>query len=115
MAIILFKAGNSHKVNGIPCQIQVCNEFSYLHLLEQGWFYTPEECYAEEEEPELVEVPEIEEEAETTEEPMEAGEEPIDEIRAAAREAGISHWHNKSIERLVSELKDTENAERSED
>jgi hypothetical protein len=107
MAVILFKKGNTHKERGIPCQMQICNEYSYLHLLKQGWHYTPEECYAEEE-PELVEIPEVKEETETE-------EEPIDEIRVLARDAGISHWHNKSINRLTKELRELEDAEQPED
>ena len=43
MAIVLYKKGNTTKVNGIPCQIQICEPDSYLHLLKEGWFYTPEE------------------------------------------------------------------------
>lgn len=117
MAVILYKKGNTSKVNGILCEVQICNEFSYLHLLEQGWCYSPEECYAEEKEPELVEIPEEIEEAEA--EPMET--EPAltdDKIRMAAKDAGISHWHTKSIERLINELdeiKEPADAERSED
>jgi len=44
MAIVLYKSGGSYKSpKGILCQFQICNEFSYLHLLDDGWFYTPEE------------------------------------------------------------------------
>ena len=44
MAIVLYKKGNSYtSPKGIRCQIQVCNPFSYEHLLEDGWFRTPEE------------------------------------------------------------------------
>jgi len=121
MAIILYKKGNTAKVRGIPCQFQICNEFSYLHLLEQGWFYTPEECYAEEEEPELVETPEVfksdlevaEETPETEEESTETDGEAS--IRLAAKVAGISHWHNKNISRLTRELEELDNGEQSED
>jgi hypothetical protein len=118
MAIILYRKGNIHKVNGIPCEYQICNEYSYLHLLKQGWHYTPEECYAEEKqeiddkatsgetpeetEPELVELPELSEDDLKEE-----------AIRKAAKDAGIEHWWNKSIERLTSELKGQDDAERS--
>ena len=43
MAIVLYREGNTAKVRDILCQIQICDEFSYLHLLEEGWYYTPEE------------------------------------------------------------------------
>ncbi len=118
MAVILYKPGNVGKVRGIPCEIQICNEFSYLHLLDQGWFYTPEECYVVEEQDEEVpediteeatdteEIPEVAE----TEEPEETAEETAEVsdngIRVKAKAAGISNWHNKSITRLVGELKE---------
>jgi len=110
MSVILYKKGNAGKVRGIPCQIQICNEFSYKHLLEQEWFYTPEECYAKEEQEEPVRVvvwtpnPDFG--------PPKLSDE---EIRASAKDAGISSWHMKSIDRLEKELKDLEHGEQSED
>ena len=89
MAVILYRAGNAHMVNGIKCEMQICNEYSYLHYLDEGWFYSPEECYAE----------------------PDGAQEENDKIRATAKDAGISNWHNKSIERLVRELKELEDAE----
>jgi hypothetical protein len=107
MAIILFKKGTMHKIRGIPCEFQICNEYSYLHLLKQGWHYTPEECYAEPE-PEVVEVPEEIPDPELSEDELKE-----EAIRKAARDAGIDHWWNKSIERLTSELKEQDDAGRS--
>jgi len=50
MAIILYKPGNSYKSpKGIQCQFQICDPFSYEHLLEDGWFRTPEEVVKAEE------------------------------------------------------------------
>jgi len=89
MAVVLFNKDGQSKI---------CNEFSYLHLLEDGWYYTQKEA----------------EEAEKNkkdEKDKEASNE--NDLRAAAKEAGISHWHTKSIDRLENELKDLENAERS--
>jgi hypothetical protein len=109
MAIILYRRGNIHKVNGIPCEYQICNEYSYLHLLKQGWHYTPEECYAEEKQ-------EIDDKAAPREAPEKAeSEDDLKEeaIRKAAKDAGIDHWWNKSIERLAGELKEQSDAERS--
>lgn len=112
MAIILYKAGGGINIRGIPCQFQICNPFSYLHLLDQGWFYTPEECYAEEKEEEIAE----DTTEETTGTEMEADQELIEnDIRLAAKVAGISHWHNKSIDRLTKELEELEDGEQSED
>ena len=116
MSVILYKPGNTRKVRGVPCDILVCDEYSYLHNLEQGYFYSPEECYAEKEdeaEPEETEQeaePEAEEETET-DEPVLVDPAPEDEIRAAAKAAGIKSWHNKRIERLVKELKELEDGE----
>ena len=91
MAVILYKAS----------QFQVCNEFSYLHHLDNGWFYTQEEA--------------LEADAKATEgEPIEP--EPVleNDIRIAAKVAGISSWHTKGIDRLTKELGELEDAERSE-
>lgn len=116
------------KVNGVPCEFQICNEHSYLHLLEQGWHYTPEECYAEKKQEiddkttskeilDETEVPEAKEVPETSKEDTES--EPDEEenaIRKAAKDADIDHWHVKSIKRLKKELKELEeDAGRSED
>jgi hypothetical protein len=43
--IEVFKPGTSHIVNGITCERDTVNEFGFEHLLETGWFLTPEECY----------------------------------------------------------------------
>ena len=120
MAIILYKPGNMNKIRGIPCQIQICNEFSYKHLLDQGWFYTPEECYVVEEQDEEVpediteeatateEIPEVAENEDSEEAAEETAEVSDNGIRVKAKAAGISNWHNKSITRLVGELKELE-------
>ena len=41
--IQLFKKGTSLTIRGIRCDMQTVNEYSYLHLLDDGWRYTPEE------------------------------------------------------------------------
>ena len=46
--IELFTSGTSHVVNGITCKRETVNEFGFEHLLEEGWFLTPEECYPKE-------------------------------------------------------------------
>ena len=114
MAVILYKPGNSKKVRGIPCDILICDEYSYLHNLEQGYFYTPEECYAEKEDEET-DPEKTDEENESPPEGEKAEGELLttdeNEIRAAAKLAGISHWHTKSLKRLTSELKELEDGE----
>lgn len=117
MAVILYKAGNMTKVNGIPCEVQICNEFSYLHLLEQGWCYTPEECYVTDEPEEETCLPEVcyatEEPPEAEEAEPEAESEPEPEnnlqtLRAAAKDAGIEKWQVKGMKRLEKELAEIE-------
>jgi len=121
MAVILYKAGGGEKIRGIPCQVQICNEFSYKHLLEQGWCYSPEECYAEKEEEKVTEDTEEETtDTETEDIPIETtvlSEDELTEaaIREAAKNAGISSWHVKSIERLTKELEELEDGEQPED
>ena len=53
MAIVLYKKGSMAKVRGISCEIQICDPFSYQHLLDQGWFLSPEACYARKEKTEV--------------------------------------------------------------
>jgi len=53
MSIVLYKAGNSNKIRGIQCEVLICDEYSYLHNLNAGYFLSPEECYAEVEEEEI--------------------------------------------------------------
>jgi hypothetical protein len=55
MSIILFKKGNKHVHNGIPCEIGVFNEYSFEPLLDAGWFLTPEETLEKKEEKKEVE------------------------------------------------------------
>jgi len=95
MSIVLYKQGNSYtSPTGIRCEFQICNPFSYLHLLDAGWFLTPEEVVADEKE---------KKEKEKTPEPTE-DELEEDAIREAAKAAGISNWYNKGIDKLVEEL-----------
>jgi hypothetical protein len=105
--IQLFKAGTG--------EIGTFDEFSYLHLLKQGWHYTPEGCYAEEKD--QFAQKEIEPE-ETTEETTPAQKEgvlsPKDALRARAKSAGITHSWMKSTVTLEKELKESEDEYRSE-
>ena len=103
MAIQLFKAGT-----GQECEVGTFNEYSYLHLLDQGWHYTREECYAEESDKEK------NGSKEKTQEEIDAEEKRLlieDGIRAEAKAAGIGHSWVKTIPNLENELKELENAE----
>lgn len=104
MSIVLYKQGNSYtSPKGIRCEFQICNSFSYLHLLDDGWFLTPEEVVADEEkkkeEKEEKEKGKVPDPDALTEEELKE-----DAIREAAKAAGISNWYNKGIEKLVEEL-----------
>ena len=114
MAIILYKKGNSYtSPKGIRCEFQICNPFSYLHLLDDGWFLTPEEVVKDEKKKKEEKEKEEKEEKEVKkveEEPIPENKEPTedelkeDAIREAAKAAGISNWYNTGIEKLVEEL-----------
>lgn len=43
--IQLFHAGTSHRYKGITCEMVTVNEYGFEHLLDDGWHFTPEECY----------------------------------------------------------------------
>ena len=57
MAVELYRRGTKHVRNGIQCEAQIFNEYSFVPLLDAGWFLTPEEAYAtaQTEEPETEE------------------------------------------------------------
>ena len=117
MAVILYKPGSGHIIRGITCDILVCDEYSYLHNLDQGWFYSPGECYAKEKESTDEESSESADQKKDSEESTETVLTTVhpnnldDEVRAKAKDASISNWHNKSIKRLVKELGELEDAE----
>jgi len=49
MSIVLYKSGNSATVRGVRCDFKIFNSKSFEHLLEQGWFLSPEEIKLAEE------------------------------------------------------------------
>jgi hypothetical protein len=110
MAVQLFKAGTGHVNRGIECQTGIFNEYSYLHLLDDGWHYSPEGCYAEgkDDKEEIEPEEKAEQEADATQEGILTRD---DEIRAEAKAAGINHHWNKTIPNLENELRELENAE----
>ena len=97
--------------NGIECELGTFNEFSYLHLLDEGWHYTPEECYAVQENDQE----EIESEKKAEKKTDAPEEEVLSEkhkLRAKAKAAGIKRYWKKPIPTLEKELKELdENAE----
>jgi hypothetical protein len=112
LAIQLFKAGAGHVKNGIECEVGTFDEYSYLHLLDQGWYYSPEECYAEENDKEEKDGPEEKTEQETYAE--EKGVLIEDGIRATAKDVGIKRYWMKSIDTLEKELMELSDEHRTE-
>lgn len=93
MAVVLYKKGKLAKIRGILCDFQIFETDQYHQLLAAGWYNTPEDMVKAEAE-------KADEEAD-----LEAEEGAEDAIRAKAKAAGISHYYNKSIDRLIGELK----------
>lgn len=89
MAIQLYRAGTTHIVRGIECEVCNFDSSQMQHQLEQGWVKAPE--FIDEITEEVAE--------ETTEEATE-----IHPVRIQARDAGIDGWENKRIKTLESEL-----------
>lgn len=54
MAVELYRQGTTHTRNGIECEAEIFNEYSFVDMLDADWFLTPEEVY--------IEVPSIKEE-----------------------------------------------------
>jgi len=79
MSVILYKAGNTHIIDGIECEMKVFDEFLFASNLDIGWCLTPAECYKTK--------------------PLNDSE-----IRASAKEKGIKNWYNKKIDRLRKEV-----------
>jgi len=91
MAIQLYKAGNSHTVNGIECEVKNFDFGEMELMLSQGWVKSPDETV----------------ESAATEVVVETSQETdtnINPVRLAAKEAGIDGWENKRIKTLEAEL-----------
>ena len=106
MAVQLFRAGT-----GQECEVGTFNEYSYLHLLDQGWHYTREECYAEENDQKKNGA-----EEKTEKETDEAKKRLLidDGIRAEAKAAGIDSYWRKTIANLEKELMELSDEHRIE-
>jgi hypothetical protein len=87
MSVALYKAGSTHTIKGIECEMKLFNENSFTNMLGSGWFYSPSECYEEATEPE---------------DKLDSLDD--NEVRSIAKECGIKNWHNKKIARLKAEI-----------
>ena len=107
MAIQLYRAGNSHTVKGIECE--VCN-FSIGELqikLDEGWFKSPQEISNGNEESNEKESEAVPEEKDI--EPQEEKDGVLNPVRVQAKAAGIEGWDNKRIKTLEGLLNERQN------
>ena len=78
MSVILYKAGDTHEIDGVKCEMKVFDEYLFKTNLDLGWCFSPADCYKEKDA----------------------------DIRAIAKKKGIRSWHNKKIARLKKEIKE---------
>ena len=111
MSVVLYKAGNTHEIDGIKCEMKVFDEYLFTSALEIGWNLTPEGCYEKEEQKESEETAaeaseedENQEKVLTLKENKYYGDLTTDEVRKIAKDKGIKHWHNKNIDKLRKEV-----------
>ncbi len=94
MAIQLYKAGDSHEVRGIKCEVANFKPAELEARLAEGWAKSPEDIGNGDKQEEIKEAEE------------ELFEEEIDpaEVRERAKVAGIEGWEKKRIKTLINEL-----------
>ena len=85
MAIQLYRAGDTHEVRGILCEVGNFEPHELDALLAQGWAKDPKDIGGEESVSE--DVPDT-----------------LNPVRLQAKEAGIEGWENKRIKTLEAEL-----------
>lgn len=107
MGVTLYKPGTIHYINGIKCEAKVFDPHGFKEYLSKGWFMTPLECCVGDVKKPKEDLPAVEEvEPTSSEEDSVIDGMDDDEVRATAKKAKIKSWHNKSIKRLKSELKE---------
>lgn len=89
MKIALYRAGDTHTVRGIKCEVCRCEFLVMEDRLKEGWVKDPKELCAV---------------AEAEDKPEETEPKQIDPIRQAAKDAGIDGWEKKRIKTLEAEL-----------
>jgi len=89
MAIQLYKAGDTHEVRGIKCEVRNFTNQEYGYWLENGWYLDPKDIPLES----------VEEAKEEVEEEKE-----LHPVRLAAKDAGIDGYEKKRIKTLEGEL-----------
>ena len=86
MAIQLYRAGDTHEVRGILCEVGNFEPHELDALLAQGWAKDPKDIGGEK----IDEVPDV--------------PDSLHPVRLQAKEAGIEGWENKRIKTLEAEL-----------
>lgn len=102
MAIQLYKPGNNHVVQGVPCEVKNFDIAELDYQLKQGWFRVPgewDQVETEAEEPETTKAPENE--------PV-GNNDPNHPVRISAKAAGIDGWDTKRIATLEKQLNGAE-------
>lgn len=104
MAIVLYKKGNTHIIDGIKCDLKRVEPKYFTGKPDEGWFFSPREAY--EEVKEAKEKPKAKTEAETSEkEVLDYDSMNNKEIREHAEKAGFDDWHTARIQPLKERLK----------
>lgn len=88
--IALYKEGDTHIVRGIACEILRCKARQLADKLNEGYVTTPEELYKKP----------TKDEADANN----SGKLSTNEIREAAKTAGIEDYNTKRIKTLKAEL-----------
>ncbi len=90
MAVQVYRAGTTHNIRGIECEIGNFSITSYMSMLNDGWYASPDE---------------IGNDAQDEDE----DEEKINPVRILAKEKGIEGWDIKRIKTLEALLDEQEN------
>ncbi|MCP4144700.1 MAG: hypothetical protein GY752_05385 [bacterium] len=104
MAVVLYRQGDTHTVNGIRCELIRVDHELFTGTPDPGWFFSPEEAYKEidngvqkeeSEEPKAEKVKKITAKKKTSN----------DKVRLAAKKAGIEDFDKARIGTLKEKLK----------
>ena len=86
MAIVIYRAGNAHVINGVTCEMGRFDVSRLQALLDDGWVTDPKQLLISE--------------ADTNNTDKLSSK----EVRAAAKEAGIEGWETEKIKKLKETL-----------
>jgi len=101
--IALYRAGDTHEIHGVKCEMKRFNTHEFHQRKSEGWFTRPKDAYKKKA------VQEITKEPENTLGERSLDDMPDEMIRQLANEAGIGNWHNRRVETLKVMLRDKAN------